>query len=70
MFFSDKKAFLILFAIVSFSLNGQESSLEYTIHPQEENGKIAICQSEVSGNDEGVTEILLPSSWAGQDELY
>jgi len=71
MIFQIIKVFFLLFAIVSFSLIAQESSLEYTIHPQEENGKLSLFVSlKFQGSDEGVTEILLPSSWAGQDELY
>lgn len=45
--------------------------LEYSIRPLIEDGKSVLeVNLKLQGNENGVTEILLPSSWAGQDELY
>ena len=45
--------------------------LTYTIRPTEKNEKPALeVEAEFEGNDDGTTEILLPSSWAGQEDLY
>lgn len=51
--------------------NDKPDSLRYSIRPLFENGKtlLDVCL-EFQGNGSGVTEIVLPSSWAGQDELY
>ena len=73
MIFQMIKIFILLLSIVSFSLNAQEldAFLEYCINPQDENGKLTLSISlKFQGSDKGITEILLPSSWAGQDELY
>lgn len=51
--------------------NEQIESLEYSIRPLIEDGKSALeVNLKLKGNESGVTEILLPSSWAGQDKLY
>lgn len=73
MIFQITKIFFLLLSITSFSLNSQEMNafLEYSIHPHEENGKFTLLVGlKFQGNDKGITEILLPSSWAGQNELY
>jgi hypothetical protein len=43
----------------------------YTIHPIFENEKPTLeVEAEFEGSDEEITEIVLPSSWAGQEKLY
>ena len=62
--------FLFFFDPPVFS-NEQAISLEYSIRPLNENEKSTLeINLKFQGNKSGLTEILLPSSWAGQNELY
>lgn len=73
-FFIKKPFAIFLFLLFSNSFifaNEQSNRLEYSIHPLMEDGKSALeVNLKLQGNENGVTEILLPSSWAGQDKLY
>ncbi len=65
--------FFVLFLAFSFSgfASEQKISLEYCICPINPGEKPALeVRLTFCGSEEGMTEILLPSSWAGQEELY
>ncbi len=63
-------SFFLFFSSYIFA-NDQIGSLEYSIRPLIEDRKSALeVNLKLQGNESGITEILLPSSWAGQDELY
>jgi predicted metalloprotease with PDZ domain len=66
-------AFFSCLIIPLVTLVAQEDALHltYRIRPIVENEKPALeVEAEFEGNEGGTTEIILPSSWAGQEELY
>lgn len=75
MIFQIRKIFILFLFIYVVPLPliaiNANSFLEYSIQPQMKDGKPALFVSlKFRGDESGITEILLPSSWAGQDELY
>lgn len=72
MISQKSKVFIFFLFILAncCSLFGGEG-LEYSISPQMVDGKQTLLVNlKFQGNHSGETEIVLPSSWAGQNELY